>query len=103
MVVCTAALVSAQVKVTTIAGGYVGDGKPATSAALQRPKYIAMDPGGNFYISDYYHRRIRIVGPGGTIKTFAGTGFAGFSGDGGQSKQARINLPTGVMSIPPAT
>jgi sugar lactone lactonase YvrE len=56
-----------------------------------------MDSAGNFYVSDYLNHRIRKVGPGGFISTFAGTGIAGYSGDGGSSKAARINLPSGLV------
>src|SRR5690349_4086331 len=86
--ICLAVYAPAQLVVTTVAGAYVGDGKPATSAALQNPLYAAMDQAGNLYIADNFAHRIRKVGPGG-ISTAAGTGFAGFSGDGGPATAAR--------------
>jgi hypothetical protein len=36
------------------------------------------------------------VNPDGTITTIAGTGEAGFSGDGGPATKARLNLPLAV-------
>lgn len=88
--------VNAQVRVNTVAGGYVGDGKTATSAALQSPQYAAMDRTGNLYIADYLNHRIRRVSASGIISTAAGTGIAGFSGDSGSAKAAKINMPTGI-------
>ena len=92
---CLVVYSPAQSIVTTVAGAYVGDGKPATSAALQNPLYAAMDQAGNLYIADNFAHRIRKVGAGG-ISTVAGTGFGGFSGDGGPASAARIKFPAGV-------
>ena len=78
-------------------GGYVGDGKTATSAALQSPRYAAMDKAGNLYVTDYLSHRIRKVSASGIIGTVAGTGIAGFGGDSGPAKSAKINLPTGIV------
>jgi sugar lactone lactonase YvrE len=82
--------------VTTVAGGYVGDGKPATSASLAYPVAVARDASGNLYISDGSHCRIRKVVPTGTIRTFAGTGICGYSGDGGPAKSATVSFPAGL-------
>jgi NHL repeat. len=72
--------------VTTVAGtgeqGFSGDGGPATSAQLDSPAGVAVDASGNLYIADTHNHRIREV-KNGTISTVAGTGTAGFSGDGG--------------------
>jgi sugar lactone lactonase YvrE len=65
-------------------------------AALQDPRYIAKDNKGSVYISDYLNHRIRKVDANGNIQTVAGTGIAGFSGDGGPSRTARIFLPAGI-------
>lgn len=82
--------------VTTVAGGYFGDGKPATAASLAEPTGVARDSHGNLYISDTYNCRIRIIDAAGTISTFAGTGNCGFSGDGGPAKSARISRSYGI-------
>jgi hypothetical protein len=78
-----------QFTISTIAGngiaGYSGDGGPATSAALNDPYGVAVDAAGNLYIADDANNRIRKVATNGTITTVAGTGAAGFGGDGAPS------------------
>lgn len=84
----------------TIAGngatGYSGDGGAATSAELSFPSGVAVDKLGNIYIADNSNNVIREVNAGGIISTIAGTGTAGFSGDGGAASSAQLNLPVGV-------
>src|SRR5579872_6578943 len=84
---CLASTSTAQYKynINTIAGDYViGDGGPATQALLAYPYGVAVDTNGNLYIADYLDERVRkIVLASGEITTIAGTGIAGFSGDGG--------------------
>jgi sugar lactone lactonase YvrE len=82
--------------VKTTAGGFVGDGGSATKASLDWPGYVAQDKSGNLYISDIGGQRIRKVTPTGTISTYAGTGIAGFSGDGGLATAAQLNYPGGL-------
>ncbi len=86
--------------ITTFAGtgiqGFSGDGGPATSAQLYQPHGVAVDAQGNVYIAEYRGNRVRKVSPGGTITTLAGTGKAGFSGDGGPATSARLYAPAGV-------
>jgi hypothetical protein len=50
----------------------------------------------NVYTADYYNDRIRKVTPAGVISTVAGTGVAGFSGDGGQATAAQVSQPSDV-------
>ena len=76
--------------------GYNFDGVPATSAQLFNPADVAVDVSGNVYIADYYNSRIRKINTSGTISTIAGTGTAGYSGDGASATAAKINLPSGV-------
>ncbi len=85
-----------QMKVTTVAGGVVNDGQPATSASILLPRFGAYDAKGNLYIPDYAHR-IRKVTPAGIISTIAGNGIAGFSGDGGKAKAAHLSYPVGIV------
>jgi sugar lactone lactonase YvrE len=73
-----------------------GDGGPATSASFTYPTSVAVDSNGNFYIADYAGNRVRKVSSGGTITTLAGTGIAGYNGDGGLAKSALLNHPYGV-------
>ena len=64
-------------------GGYSGDGGPATNALLNGPIAVHIDVAGNMYISDMRNHRIRKADTAGIITTIAGTGSAGYSGDGG--------------------
>jgi sugar lactone lactonase YvrE len=86
--------------ITTVAGnrtnGFSGDGGPATGAALNDPRGVAVDAGGSIYISDMGNQRIRKVDSAGVITTIAGTGVAGFSGDSGAATAAMINAPRGL-------
>ncbi len=86
--------------VRTVAGtgprGSSGDGGPATAARLNGPRMIALDAAGNLYIADSFNHRIRRLGTDGVITTVAGTGVAGFSGDGGPATQARLSEPRGL-------
>ena len=93
--------VSAGGTITTIAGGGVsdtGDGGPATAARLATPVGVAVLPDGGFVVSEYDGHRVRRVSPGGTITRLAGSGVAGFSGDGGGAAAARLNRPVGVSA-----
>ena len=78
--------------ITTVAGnntwGFSGDGGQATKAQLNDAGGIAVDSAGNLYIADTFNYRIRKVTTGGIISTIAGTGTAGFSGDGGPATTA---------------
>jgi uncharacterized protein (TIGR03437 family) len=74
--------ITASQALSSSGGGYSGDGGPAVLAALNVPMGAAYDAAGNLYIADTGNNRIRIVTPDGTISTFAGTGQAGFNGDG---------------------
>ncbi|MCY3604482.1 MAG: leucine-rich repeat domain-containing protein [Gammaproteobacteria bacterium] len=86
--------------IETIAGtgsrGYGGDGGPATEAQLNWPFDVAADTNGAVYIADVLNRRIRRIATDGTIETFAGTGTAGYSGDGGAATEAQIDQPAGL-------
>jgi len=87
-------------QMTTFAGGgsaNPGDGGKATSAALFQPQSIAVDTQGNVYISETAIHRVRKVTPAGIINTIAGTGPAGFSGDGGPATKAAINYPENIL------
>jgi trimeric autotransporter adhesin len=82
--------------------GYGGDGGPAASAALnlENPGAMAVDAEGNLYIADSFNHRIRCVTPNGIIYTVAGTGTAGFRGDGGLAREARLSTPAGLATDP---
>ena len=84
--------------ITTVAGGFIGDGRPATSAALSDAEGITLDALGNLYLADAYDHRIRRVTPSGKISTFAGNGISAYSGDGGPAKKASLNFPDGLAA-----
>ncbi|ALS25048.1 S-layer homology domain-containing protein [Paenibacillus naphthalenovorans] len=77
-------------------GSYSGDGGAAASAQLNYPFGVAVDSGGILYIVDTNNCRIRKVDASGNISTVAGTGTAGYSGDGGAATSAQLNKPYGV-------
>jgi streptogramin lyase len=68
----------------------------ATNASLDYPEGVAADAGGDVFIADTYNNRVVEVTPAGTMRTVAGTGKAGYAGDGGPAKRAALNTPTGV-------
>jgi sugar lactone lactonase YvrE len=79
------------------AGGYSGDGGPATAAELDFPEGVAVDGSGNIYIADNGNNRIRkVTASTGIITTVAGIGKRGYSGDGGAATAARVYAPFGV-------
>ena len=92
---------------TRIAGNgsfsFSGDGGPATSAALRLSQVsgvrsasgVISDSNGNVFLSDTFNHRIRKIS-NGIITTIAGTGAAGFSGDGGPATAAALNKPAGL-------
>ena len=88
--------------IQTIAGNgsqtFSGDGGPANQAALNVPVDVFVDYAYNLFIADQFNNRIRKVAPDGTISTVAGTGTAGFSGDGGAAVKAEINTPIGICA-----
>ena len=90
----------------------LGDDGPAISAFISLPQgqsarpagRIDVDAAGNVYIADRDNSVIRkVVGDGlpgaGTITTFAGTGAAGYAGDGGQAAAARLQRPCGIFVV----
>src|SRR5882762_3222994 len=98
-ILCAACAWSQEYIISTIAGtnvqGFSGDSGPATSAQLGLPGRIALDSSGKLYIADGANNRVRLIS-GGTITTVAGTGTAGFTGDGKAATAAQLNDPIGV-------
>lgn len=86
---------------TTVAGsgsyGHTGDGGAATAATLNRASGVAVDKAGNIYIADQQNNCIRkVTAATGIITTIAGTGSAGYSGDGSAATSAQFNSPVGI-------
>jgi hypothetical protein len=85
-----------------ICGGYSGDGGAATNAELFWPSGVAVEDTGSLFIADSYNNVIRKVGTNGIINTVAGngdgagTGYGGYSGDGGAATNAELFYPSGV-------
>lgn len=74
--------------------GYAGDGGWARNALLKGPHSIVALPNNDLIIADTLNHRVRkISAKTGIITTIAGTGVAGFSGDGGVAEQAMFNEP----------
>lgn len=89
-------------RVTTVAGsgvrGYVGDGGPATDAALNMPHEIVFDGDGHLYIAERDNHVVRKVdGKTGRMSTLAGTGAPGFGGDGGPGTAALLRQPHAIL------
>lgn len=86
---------------TTIAGNgqqaYAGDGGPALEASFRAPHEIRFDASGNlFIVSRDSHTVRRIDSESGLVSTVAGTGEAGFSGDGGLAVSAQLRQPHSI-------
>jgi len=87
--------------ITTIAGTgqrrFSGDDGPAVSAALNEPTALALDGKGHLYIDDQSNHRVRRLDlDSGIIATAAGTGEAGYSGDGMPAVEAALSGPSGL-------
>ena len=86
--------------ITTVAGNgasdYTGDGNPAIAATLKAPWDVAVLNTGGFYIADRKNNVVRMVDGTGIITTFAGTGAAGNTGNGGLASASRLNAPSGL-------
>ena len=91
--------------------GYGGDGGPALEARLAQPfgqmadpaGRLAYDPAGNLIFADTINHRIRRIDGDGIISTIAGTGEAGYSGDGGPATEAQVNNPVDVAAAEDGT
>lgn len=88
--------------ISTVAGNGGGasaaSGVGATTVGIGNPTGVAVDAANNIYI--VISNRIRRVTPDGTMTTIAGTGVAGFSGDGGLATLAQIAGATRLAVAP---
>ena len=90
--------------IETIAGsgqaGSDGDGGPATQATLTFPDSLMLDAAMTTCMwATRTSNRIRRVSPDGTMTTFAGTGEAGYGGDGGSATEATLRLAGDPASL----
>ena len=87
---------------------YAGDGGRAEDARLDSPKgqsappagRITLNSSGEILIADTGNHVIRLIDAAGIIRTIAGSGVAGYSGDGGPAIQAQLNTPSDVAAGP---
>ena len=91
--------------ISTAAGsgqkGYAGDGGPALEAQLNEPYEVRFDRAGNMYFCEMQNHVVRRVdAKTKTISTVAGTGAAGFSGDGGPAVKAQFRQPHSIVFDP---
>ncbi|MEO8595774.1 MAG: hypothetical protein ABI759_20810 [Candidatus Solibacter sp.] len=91
--------------ISTVAGtgrkGYTGDGGPALQADLNEPYEIRFDRDGNMYFAEMQNHVVRRVDARThVIRTIAGTGTAGFSGDGGPGDKAQLRQPHSIAFDP---
>ena len=87
--------------ITTIAGtgsaGDTGNGGLATAAKVNSPRGIAIDSEGDVFLADFIDNVVReVVASTGEIIIVAGTGTAGYTGNGGLATAARLDLPEAV-------
>lgn len=88
---------------STVAGtgaqGSAGDGGDPILASLLFPSGVYGDTSGVLYVADTGNHRIRRISANqDTILAYAGTGVAGYSGDGGAAAAAKLASPTGVFA-----
>ena len=77
------------------AGSYGSSDGTSNSALFYGPQGVALDTGGNLYVSDSANHTIRKITTTGAVTTFAGT--AGSSGiSDGTTTAARFNFPRGL-------
>lgn len=83
--------------VRTVAGngekGVPEDGADAVSAPLVDPRAVAANASGEVYIIERSGNAMRVVDRDGKIRTVAGTGTKGGSGDGGPARLATLDGP----------
>ncbi len=90
--------------IATVAGtgepGFSGDGGPAVSGRINNPFGVVRGPDGALWFCEYSGQRIRKIDPDGTLRTVAGTGGKGYTGDGGPALAATFNLPHEIRFDP---
>ena len=73
--------------------GYDGEGGARADAQFTTPRGIAVDSAGRVLVADTGNHRIRRIELDGSVRTVAGNGSPGFSGDGGLATAAQLNRP----------
>jgi sugar lactone lactonase YvrE len=82
--------------------GFAGDGGPVANALFNQPNAIVFAADGSLYVLDQRNQRIRKIDASADriVTTVAGTGTAGFSGDGGSPLDAQLSFETGPNPNP---
>ena len=91
-------------RLTTVSGNgeaaYSGDGGPALRASFSAPHEIRFDRDGHLFIVERdAHVVRRVDAQTGLVSTLAGTGEAGFSGDGGPAVAAQLRRPHSIAFV----
>jgi sugar lactone lactonase YvrE len=91
-------------RTTDVAGngqrGYAGDGGPATAGSLNMAHELVFDSRGDLYVVERDNHVVRKVDRDGRMSTVAGTGVAGFAGDGGPASRAQLRQPHSIVIAP---
>ncbi len=102
VVVATTAVNAHAQYINTVAGNgvaaYTGDGGAANMASFNAVEGMAVDGAGNIYLADKNNNVVRKISNSGVVTTFAGTGVAGYSGNGGAATAAKLNTPSAVAT-----
>src|SRR5688572_1241690 len=88
-------------RITTVAGNgtkaYAGDGGPAAEASFSAPHEIRFDAEGHLFVVERdAHVVRRVDARTRTVTTVAGTGEAGFAGDGAAAARAQLRQPHSI-------
>lgn len=74
-----------------------GDGGPAIDARVNYPSHLVMDSSGRIIFSETSGNRVRCIDPlTGNIFTVAGTGLAGYTGDGALAVNSTLRSPSAI-------
>ncbi len=88
-------------ELVVVAGGGERSSGPATECRVVEPFGVDWDAAGNMYIVEFKKgNRILRVDPAGQLTHFAGTGKAGFGGDGGAAKDATFSAMHAIAVHP---
>jgi Fibronectin type III domain len=94
--------ISASGELSVIAGGGStipgANPMPATEAAMNFPRGVALDAAGNLYVADTYYELVEKVSPTGTLSIFAGTGGAGLPTPNRPATSSMLRFPMSVAS-----
>ncbi|MGZ3862800.1 MAG: NHL domain-containing protein [Bacteroidia bacterium] len=92
----TAGIIHTKAGIANTLGSYGGDMGLASQASFNDPEGVVMDSAGNLLIPEEANHRLRMVTTTDSIFTVAGTGVAGYNGDGIPAYQAQIGYPAGI-------